>query len=45
MSILGFVSNFYNSPNKFEKHYFYFDIVPSLNKEHLDDTFVLYSPF
>jgi len=43
MSLLGFDSNLYNSPNKFMKHLlllwhwlFYKD------KKHLDDTFVLY---
>jgi len=45
MSLLGFVSNLYKSPNKFEKHslllwhwLFYND------KKYLDDTFVFYSP-
>jgi len=47
MSLLGFVSNFYKSPNKFEKHSLFtscvFYIDRSQNTKQLNDTFVLYS--
>jgi len=47
MSLLGFVSNFYKPPNKFEKQSLFtfcvFYIDRSQNTKQLDETFVLYS--
>jgi len=47
MSLLGFVSNFYKSPNKFEKQPLFtscvFYIDRSQNTKQLNETFVLYS--
>jgi len=47
MSLMGFVSNFYKSPNKFEKHSLFtscvFYIDRSQNTKQVNDTFVLYS--
>jgi len=46
MPLLGFVSNFYKSPSKFEKHSLFtscvFYIDRSQNTKQLNDTFVLY---